>query len=292
MATHAPPTKQHHAAAARQVQAGSDEYPVALRGLGEDFAPATLWMRGVVPAGPAVAVVGARHASAIGLVAARVIGSGLAAEGRLVVSGGAAGVDGAAHRGAIDAGGATVVVLGTGIDIAYPPRHAPLFDDAVAAGGAVLSQFPLGTPPSRWSFPRRNAVIAALSDVVVVVEAGGNSGALHTAAAAEELGRRVVVMTGSPGCDRLAAAGAAFGRDASDVLAVALGEAQSARPVPLPADPRALRLYHALDGTPRDLGELASRAGLLAAEAMSLAIDLELGGHAARAAGGRYLRLG
>ena len=290
MASHTP-SRHPQKAAARQVEAGSSAYPAALRGLRQDFAPPTLWMRGQVPAGPAVAVVGARHASAFGLVAARLIASGLAAEGRVVVSGGAAGVDGTAHRGAIDAGGATVVVLGTGIDIAYPPRHAPLFDEVVASGGAVLSQFAVGVGPSPWSFPKRNKVIAALSEVVIVVEAGEGSGALYTSSAARELGRPVVVMTGSNGCDRMAAGGIPHGAGPDEVLAMALGDWVVPQRRSEPEDPRALLLYQALDGTPRDLSELAARAGISASEAMSIAIDLEIGGHAARAAGGRYLRL-
>lgn len=292
--------RQDSHSAPRIVHAADDGYPASLRGLAAEFAPDTLWVRGSVPAGAAVAVVGSRRASAASLVAARAISSALASAGYVVVSGGALGVDGAAHRGALDAGGTTVVVLGTGIDVSYPPRHAPLFDEVVARGGAVLSQFPPGSGPMTWAFPRRNATMAALCEVVIVVEAGDRSGALYTSDAALRLGRRVVVLSGSPGTNRLAASGVPHGADADEVVGLVLGSRAPSRwsgesgdavlPL-LPEDPRARQLFEVLDGTPRDVSDLAARAGLHAAEAMSLVIDLEIGGHAARAAGGRYLRL-
>ncbi|MSP59367.1 MAG: DNA-protecting protein DprA [Myxococcales bacterium] len=252
-------------------------------------APPVLWVRGVLPVGRAVAVVGARNAGSDGNAAAAAVAAGLAERGVAVVSGGARGIDAASHRGALEAGGTTVVVLGTGVDVPYPLEHAPLFDEVVARGGAVLSQFPPGTQPSRWTFPARNRVIAGLAEAVVVIEAGSASGALYTAAAANDYGRPVIALLGSPGCDRLAASGALAARDAAEVL-LRIDGARVPAPPP-PADPRAARLYDALDATPRDLGELAARAGVRPDEALALAIDLELGGLAARAAGGRYHRL-
>jgi DNA processing protein len=269
------------------IHRGEPGYPAALAIV--DDGPALLWVRGALPGGRAVAVVGARAAAADGLGAAAAIAKGLARRGIAVISGGAVGIDAAAHRGALAAGGATVVVLGTGVDVSYPPQHAPLFDEVVARGGAVVSQFPVGAQPTRWSFPARNRIIAALGDAVVVVEASATSGALYTAAAARALGRPVIALLGSPGCDGLAADGALIARSVGDVLS-RLDGAAVAEPPP-PADPRARRLYDALDATPRDLGDVAARAGLRPDEAMALAIDLELGGLAARAAGGRYLRL-
>jgi DNA processing protein len=220
-----------------------------------------------------------------------------------VVSGGALGVDGAAHRGALDAGGRTVVVLGTGIDVAYPPQHGPLFDEAVACGGAVVTEFPPGARPRMGSFPTRNRIIAGLAEATVVVEAGARSGSLHTARAARRFGRRTIALPGSPGCEALLTMGLAEPAGSADeALALIQHPASAATPrpaappaarqrPPLPIDPRALRLYQALDRTPRDLGEVAARAGLAASDALALAIELELGGLAARAAGGRYLRL-
>ena len=270
-----------------EIKPGDPAWPEALATV--DGAPKTLWVRGVLPEGRSVAVVGARGAGAEGIEAAHAVAVGLARRGITVVSGGAIGIDGAAHRGALEAGGTTVVVLGTGIDIAYPPQHAPLFDTVVERGGAVISQFPPGSPASRWSFPARNRVIAGLSEAVVVIDASASSGALYTAAAARDYRRPVIVLVGTAGCDTLAASGALHARSADDILARIDG-AEVASP-PLPVDPRALKLYEALDETPRDLGEVAARAGIRTDEAMSLAIELELGGLAARAAGGRYLRL-
>jgi DNA processing protein len=272
---------------AREFQLGEPGYPSPVAAF-ED-APRALWIRGTVPSGRAVAVVGARRSTAQGREVARAVAEGLARRGIAVVSGGAQGIDGAAHRGALAAGGRTVVVVGTGIDVSYPPEHEPLFDEAVARGGAVVSQFPLGFGPKHWSFPARNRVIAALAEVVVVVEAQADSGALITAEAAKQYGRRVVALLGTPGCDALVGAGALAARSAEDILKRV--EGVEAEGPPLPEDPRARLLYAALDETPRDLGEVAARAGMRAEEALALALDLELGGLAARAAGGRYLRL-
>lgn len=311
---HSPP----HIAAAVPVESvlrGEPGYPAALAlmraedgrahdGLGRDFPPPRLWLRGRVPTGRAVAVVGARAASAASLKLARSLAEALARNGVTVVSGGALGVDGAAHRGALDGAqestGGTVVVLGSGLDVPYPPRHAPLFDEVVARGGAVLSQFPPGTAPSKWTFPVRNRIIAALAELTLVVEAGAGSGALYTSRAARLLGRPVLAVPGSAGCERLLAEGAGVVRDVDELLAVVFEGRDPAShqvavapaPTPPPDDPHAIKLYEALDGTPRDLSELAARAGLPAAEVMSLAIELELGGHAVRVAGGRYQRSG
>lgn len=265
--------------------------------------PTPLWIRGDwTPARRAVALVGARAATARGLEAARELGARLAAAGVDVISGGALGVDAAAHRGALDvahAGGGsdtrtdevghTVAVLGTGIDVAYPERNAAMFDEIIAAGGALLTQFAPGAQPRKLSFPVRNTVIAGLADLVVVVEAGLASGTTHTVRAMEKLGRPVAALPGSQGTDAFILGGAIAVSDADDVLAVLDGK----RPAPpaLPEDPIAARLYAALDDVPRDVGELAFRAGLAVGTCAAMVVDLELGGLAARAAGGRYLRL-
>jgi DNA processing protein len=133
-----------------------------------------------------------------------------------VVSGGALGVDGAAHRGALAAHGATTVVLGGGLDLPYPPRHVPLFRDVVARGGTLAGLVPDGTVPRPELFPQRNQLIAALADVVIVVEADLRSGSLSTAAAAQRFGRIVAACPGSRGCERLLAAGAAVIENESD----------------------------------------------------------------------------
>jgi DNA processing protein len=179
-------------------------------------------VRGTVASGPAVAIVGARAASGAAMERAYAIARHCAMRGVHVVSGGALGIDGAAHRGALAGGGTTTVVLGNGIDIAYPVRHAALFEQVVASGGALVSMFPCGTEPRRETFPQRNRLIAALADVVIVIEADVRSGSLSTARAARELGRLLAACPGSPGCERLLDRGAMLvehGEDALDALA-------------------------------------------------------------------------
>ena len=278
---------------ARAIHRDETGYPARLHALAAP--PSPLWIRGAwAPAPRAVALVGARAATARGLESSRELAASLASAGVDVVSGGALGIDAAAHRGALDVAerpeaGRTVAVLGTGVDVAYPERNARLFDEIVASGGALVTQFAPGAQPRKQSFPVRNIVIAGLADVVVVVEAGLASGTTHTVRAMQSLGRPISALPGSHGTDSLILAGAQPISDAADVLAVLDGK----RPAPpaLPDDPIAARIYAALDGVPRDVGELAFRAGLAVGTCAALVVDLELGGLAARAAGGRYLRL-
>lgn len=176
-----------------------------------------VFVRGSLSDGPVVAIVGARAATSVAMQCAYDIATHLARRGVHVVSGGALGIDGAAHRGALSGGGTTTVVLGTGVDIAYPDRHAALFQEVVRAGGALASLVPDGTPPRRYSFVRRNRLIAALADMVVVVEAELRSGSLSTAHAANIYGRLVAARPGSPGCNRLLADGAAVVESDADV---------------------------------------------------------------------------
>lgn len=173
-----------------------------------------LYSRGALPIEPAVAVIGSRRATTYGLSVARDIGRFLGAWGVNVVSGLAAGIDGAAHRGALDAGGFSTAVLGSGIDVWYPARNRGLGEEILAAGGAVLSEFPPGTPPAPWRFPARNRIIAGMVGAVIVVEAADRSGALITARMALDLGKDVYAVPGdidretSLGCNRLIRDGA------------------------------------------------------------------------------------
>jgi len=278
---------------ARALHTGDAGYPARLLALADP--PTPLWIRGDwTPARSAVALVGARAATARGLEAARELGARLASAGVDVISGGALGIDAASHRGALDMAqhsraGRTVAVLGTGIDVAYPERNAAMFDEIVATGGALVTQFAPGAQPRRQSFPVRNTVIAGLADVVVVVEAGLASGTSYTVRAMRALGRPVAAMPGSHGTEAFILDGALAVTGADDVLTV-LDGGRPAPPAP-PDDPSAAKLYAALDGVPRDVGELAFRAGLAVGTCAAMVVDLELGGHAARAAGGRYLRL-
>src|ERR671936_1758295 len=133
------------------------------------------------PPGRRVAVVGSRRPTPYGEAVAERLAHDLASAGAIVVSGLARGVDAAAHRGALDADGTTIAVLGTGLDIVYPAENTGLAREILDKGGALVSQFPDGTPPRRRHFPMRNWTIAAISDAVVVVEAGGGAGAVITA---------------------------------------------------------------------------------------------------------------
>jgi DNA processing protein len=219
-----------------------------------------LHVRGRLTQGPAVAIVGARAASGRAMDRAHALGRHLAEHGVQVVSGGALGIDGAAHRGALAGGGHTVVVLGSGVDVAYPVRHAGLFDQIVASGGALVSMFPLGMQPRRGSFVERNALIAALADVVVVVEADVRSGSLSTAAAARKQGRTVAACPGSPGCQRLIATGAALAEEAADVLAILDGRPRY--PTPPDLDDNARKVRDAIAAGVRGIDAIVRHTGL------------------------------
>src|SRR3989475_10815002 len=148
------------------------------------------------PEGPRVAIVGSRRPSPYGEAVAEQLSLELARARVVVVSGLALGIDAAAHRGALNAGGVTVAVMGTGVDVIYPAGNGVLADAILAAGGALVSQFPDGTAPRRHNFPARNYTMAALSDVVVVVEAAEGSGALITAEAALDPHKQVMALPG------------------------------------------------------------------------------------------------
>jgi DNA processing protein len=250
-------------------------FPPRLAALGRRARP--LHVRGQLPArSPVVAVVGARAATVARMADATRLAGELTAAGAHVISGGALGIDGAAHRGALAAGGTTTVVLGGGVDVPYPARHRGLFAAVVAAGGGLVSEFPAGTPPRAAHFLQRNLVIAALADVVVVVEAAARSGSLATAAHGRALGRLVTAFPGSPGCDRLLAAGAALGECAADVLGALAGAPR--RPDAVAPDPRLMAVYGALAaarGVP-DVDALARQTGLSVREIQRALTELEL----------------
>src|SRR5437879_8849935 len=149
------------------------------------------------PEGPRVAIVGSRRPSPYGEAVAEQLGLELGRAGVVVVSGLALGIDAAAHRGALNAGGVTVAVMGTGVDVIYPSAHSVLAEAIVSGGGALVSQFADGTAPRRHHFPARNYTMASLADAVVVVEAAEFSGALITAAAALDLHKEVMAVQGS-----------------------------------------------------------------------------------------------
>lgn len=177
------------------VTLADDAYPEVLRDL--PLPPPVLYCRGRIPNTPAVSIVGSRRADTYGLEIARLFGCELAAGGLVIVSGLAAGIDSAAHRGALEAsGGRTMAVLGCGVDVAYP-RGSGRLADRISQAGAVLSEFPMGTRPVGFHFPMRNRLIAALGVGTLVVRATARSGSLITARLALELGRDVYAIPGN-----------------------------------------------------------------------------------------------
>jgi DNA processing protein len=233
---------------------GQPDYPVAL--VDDHEAPGALFAKGDVRVldGARVGVIGTRRCTHYGRDVARQLGRELAEAGVCVVSGLAAGIDGAAHTGALEVVGAAggvppVAVVGSGLDVVYPANHTALWA-AVAASGAVLTEAPLGTNPEAWRFPARNRVIAALSQVLVVVESHRTGGSMHTVRAADERGVPVMAVPGairspaSTGTNQLLADGCAPACTVDDVLA-ALSLA-GGRPAAVPASARP-----AADGGPR-----------------------------------------
>ena len=187
-------------------------------------APDLLFVRGELPSSPGVAIVGTRRCTAYGRELARAYGAAVAEAGWAVVSGLARGIDGEAHRGMIDAGGIGAVVLGCGIDVAYPREHERLGQQILDGGGAIVTEYPPGSPPDGWRFPSRNRIIAGLSAAVVVVEAARTGGALITAVKAAEYGIPVFAMPGdvdrasSEGCNLLIRDGAFPVLDPEDMV--------------------------------------------------------------------------
>lgn len=271
------------------------DYPEWLRRIHEP--PPLLWTLGTLVPGEcerSVAIVGSRAATPLGLAFARALAADLAAAGLTVVSGLARGIDTAAHQGALDVGGRTVAVLGSGIECVYPRENAGLLR-AISRRGLVVSEFPPGTGPWKHNFPKRNRTIAGWARATVVVEAGQKSGALHTARTALEEGRDVMAVPGHPslavcaGTNALLRDGAALVRDARDVLAE-LGLASP--PVPAAAgtgldDPVLAVLPRA---APAGIDELAARTALGVPELLVRLSELELSGRVRRLPGALFVR--
>ena len=275
---------------------GDRGYPERLAALPDP--PDELRVRGRLDDRARVALVGSREADpALARLAERLAGD-LAGRGMGVVSGGARGIDTAAHEGALAAGGETIAVLGAGIDRPYPAANRALFD-RIAASGAVVSELPDAAPPTRWTFPRRNRIIAALARAVVVVQAGDRSGALITADVARRIGVPVGAVPGPPndprtrGCNGLIRGGATLVEDVRDVLGMIDGggrdgqlglQGVATRGKETPPEPPAdlgdeeRAVLEALGAVPVHIDDIASRAGLTAPAASAAILNLELAG--------------
>jgi DNA processing protein len=272
-------------------------------------APVALFVKGEpsVLSLPQLAIVGSRSATAAGRETAFEFAGRLSAAGLAITSGLATGIDGAAHRGALAAGGMTIAVCGTGLDQVYPAEHAALAA-AIATQGALVSEFSMGTAPLAANFPRRNRLLSGLARGVLVIEAAARSGSLITARLAGEQGRDVMAVPGSihnalaRGCHRLIKDGAALVESPEDVLATLGFRDLAAAAVAGAQTPDGVRnssggldsaeemLLNALGFEPAELDKLVERTGLPAHTVASMLQMLELEGRIESLAGGRYSR--
>ncbi len=261
--------------------------------------PPLLYVRGRLEPDDAwaVAVVGTRRASVYGREVTRRLSTGLARSGITVVSGLARGIDGVAHRAALEAGGRTIAVLGCGVDRVYPPEHRELARQ-ISAHGALVSEYPLGTPPEAGNFPPRNRVISGLSLGVLIAEAGRSSGALITADYAAEQGRDVfavpgsILSAGSVGTNRLIQDGAKLVLESADILrelnlTMATEQAQARHLLPA-SEAEAALLAH-LGPEPVHVDDLRRMAGLPIAEVTSTLALMELKGFVRQVGGMQYV---
>jgi DNA processing protein len=276
-----------------------DDYPQALRHVADP--PAILYGCGSWPRGPALAIVGTRQPTEFGRRFTENLAAELAAGDVVVVSGLARGIDTAAHRGALSAGGRTLAVLGCGVDRVYPPENERLYHQIIEQG-AIISEYPPGSEPLPGHFPGRNRIISGLSRGTLVVEAARDSGSLITAEFALEQGREVMAVPGgvdrrtSYGPNLLIKQGAHPVTEAGEILHI-LGIPGSGRGAGTgpgakdahPAGP-AGAVLGMLTLTPRHSDELAGESGLTPMELSAILLHLELQGFAEKLPGGRYIR--
>ncbi len=280
------------------------DYPPLLRQIPDP--PLALYVLGdrACLSSPQLAVVGSRNPTPGGRENARAFARALAGAGLTITSGLALGIDGEAHRGALDAGGYTIAVTGTGLDRVYPPAHRALAHE-IAGRGALVSEFALGSPPKAEHFPVRNRIISGLSFGTLTVEAAERSGSLITARLAGEQGREVFAIPGSihsplaRGCHRLIRQGAKLVETAQDILEelaalasftaiAAAGGASGETPRPAPADAETQKVLAAFGHDAADVDQLVTRSGLTADVVSSILLRLELAALVAPCGGGRY----
>ncbi|HEY3515867.1 MAG TPA: DNA-processing protein DprA [Gammaproteobacteria bacterium] len=291
---------------------GSREYPTRLAELPD--APLALWTFGrerALLAAPQLAIVGSRSPTADGKETAEQFARYFAERGLTITSGLATGIDGASHRGALDASGGTVAVLGGGLDHIFPREHTRLAAE-IARRGLLVSEYAPGIEPQKLFFPQRNRIIAGLSLGTLVVEATRRSGSLITARFALDYGREVFAIPGSihnplaRGCHYLIREGAKLVEEAADILielkpqleaegfavAPAAAEAETTAASPATRDPSYEKLLNALGFSPSPIAEISARASLTTAEVSSMLLMLELEGLVEALPGGRYSRRG
>jgi len=281
------------------LQRGGSDYPPLLLEIPDP--PPLLFVAGDLPllTAPQIAIVGSRSATPAGIAIARELAGELATIGITVTSGLASGIDSAAHRGALQADGRTIAVIGTGPDRVYPTSNREL-SRQITARGTLISEYPVGTPPLRENFPRRNRIISGLSLGVVVVEASLRSGSLITAGFALEQNREVFAVPGSirsstaKGCHKLIKQGAKLTESATDIVEEIAGLVTSMQPATTSAQPRPTlsEKQHALlkqmDHDPISLDAIVQRSGLTAAEVSSMLLQLEVLRLVVHAPGGLY----
>ncbi|MGD2161748.1 MAG: DNA-processing protein DprA [Anaerolineales bacterium] len=276
-----------------------ENYPLRLRDLIQP--PPLIYIWGELKARDqwAVGIVGTRTPSAYGRAVTQEISAVLAQQGLTIVSGLARGIDGIAHRSALEAGGRTIAVLGSGLERIYPPEHRRLAKNIVEQG-AVISEYSLETPPEGKNFPPRNRIISGLSLGVIVVEAGRTSGALITADFAADQGRDVFAVPGdinrtqSKGTNRLIAQGAFPLSDPMDVLEVlnlAEVEQDVQLELDLPANPAERKLLETLGRQPLHVDEIRSRSALTASEVSAGLAMLEIKGRVKQVGGMHFIRV-
>jgi DNA processing protein len=259
-------------------------WPGVLNAL-DDTRPDQLFLLGdpahLVP--PSVAIVGTRDATGYGLRVTKSLATAFAKAGVSVISGMARGIDAAAHRAALEAGGRTVAVLGTGIDVPYPAGHRELHR-TLADRACIVSEYGPGVMAHRGTFPRRNRIIAALAPVTIVIEAGAKSGALITADIAQSINRTVAAVPGpidspkSSGCNELIRDRAQVIASVADALAL-VGIATPEEKAPVTLNANDSRVWKALAAGPVDADAIAVRAHLTTRECLSAITSLELGGY-------------
>lgn len=280
------------------------DYPVLLREIPDP--PLVLYIVGErrLLSSLQIAIVGSRNPTPMGRENAHAFAKSLAGAGLVVTSGLALGVDGAAHRGALEAGGQTIAVAGTGLDRVYPARHRELAHEIAGHGGALVSEFPLGTPPLPENFPIRNRIISGLSLGTLVVEAALQSGSLITARLAVEQGREVFAIPGSihspqaRGCHALIRQGAKLVESAQDVLEE-LGPLVSVAARAMVADtaperlldPATTALLKQMGHDPVSIDALIERSGLTADAVSSMLLQMELNGLVSNCPGGKVQRI-